>query len=64
MAKESKMLVTLKSGAQKWMTKHELKQHNKRLDSLKELYIKYIIITILVAIFSAVISDVTLMLSI
>lgn len=42
MVKESKMLVTLKSGAQKWMTKHELKQHNKRLDSLKELYIKYI----------------------
>jgi len=42
MERKGKILVTLKSGTQKWMTKAEYDHYLKRLDSLKILYDQYV----------------------
>jgi len=42
MERKGKILVTLKSGTQKWMTKSEYDHYLKRLDSLKVLYDQYV----------------------
>ncbi len=42
MDNKGKLLITLKSGDQKWMTKSEYKHYLKRLESLKSLYDEYV----------------------
>lgn len=42
MEKTGKILITLKSGEQKWMTKREYNNYKKRLSSLKDLYDQYV----------------------
>ena len=42
MERTGKMLITLKNGEQKWMTKREFNNYKKRLTSLKSLYDQYV----------------------